>query len=97
MPKEVRGNISFSRKVLSMKRHGFPYRCSGEPCFSVYAFFLCAMLAFNIVPIFDPTCGIVLNIFPNLSVIVLIADHMLVIGTLPELYAASAVCKAFEC
>ena len=54
------------------------------------------MFAFDIVPIFDPMCGIFLNIFPNLSVIVLIADHMLVIGTLPELYAASAVCKAFE-
>ncbi len=54
------------------------------------------MFGFDIVPIFDPTHGIVFNIFPNLSVIVLVANYMLMVGTLPELYAASAVCKAFE-
>lgn len=82
--------------MLSMKRHGFPFTRSGEPCLSVYALFLCAMFAFDIVPIFDPTCGIVDDIFPNLLIIFLVSDHMLMISALPELYAASAVCKAFE-
>ena len=54
------------------------------------------MFAFDIVPIFDPTCGIILNVVPNQPKVLLIADDMLVISALPELYAASAVCKAFE-
>ena len=70
--------------MLSMKRHGFPFTRSGEPCLSVYALFLCAMFAFDIVPIFDPTCGIIDDIFPNLLIIFLVSDHMLVIGFLPK-------------
>ena len=54
------------------------------------------MFVFGIVPILDPTCGIVFDIVPDLSVIVLVSDHMLMVGALPELYAASAVYKASE-
>ena len=83
--------------MMSMKRHGFPFTRSGEPCLSVYALFLCAMFAFDIVPIFDPTCGIILNVVPDLPKVLLIADDMFVISALPELHATSPVCKAFEC
>ena len=82
--------------MLSMKRHGFPFTRSGEPCLSVYALFLCAMFAFDIVPIFDPTCGIVDDIFPNLLIIFLVSDHMLVIGFLPKSRSGPHRCPPFH-
>ena len=49
-----------------------------------------------VIPILCPFDGIVFNVFPDLAVIVFVADDMLVVGTLPELCAAPAICKALE-
>ena len=54
------------------------------------------MFAFDIVPIFDPARGVVLDVFPNLPIVRLAADHVLVIGALPEFpcqaLLAAAIC-----
>ena len=42
------------------------------------------MFAFDIVPIFDPACRIVFDIFPDLPIIRFIADDVLVVGSLPQ-------------
>ena len=54
------------------------------------------MRRIHIIPIFRPLGRVCVDILPDLSVIFFIADHMLVIRALPKLYAASAVCKAFQ-
>lgn len=70
--------------MLSMRRHGFPYSCSGEPCCSFYGVFIRAMLASDIVPILSPFCRIVFDILPDLAVIVLVADDVFKISPLPK-------------
>ena len=47
-------------------------------------------------PILGPFRGIVLDAAADFKIILLIADHMLVTGALPELYAAFAIRKALE-
>ena len=48
-------------------------------------------------PILGPFRGIALDVAADFKKILLIADHMLVVGTLPEQRTAFAVCKALEC
>ena len=40
--------------------------------------------------IYDPFSWIILNIFPHLVIILLIADHMVIIGTLEQLFSLLA-------
>ena len=47
-------------------------------------------------PILGPFRGIALDVAADFKKILLIADHMLVTGTLPKPHTAFAVCKALK-
>ena len=44
-----------------------------------------------------PFSWIVIDVFPNLVIILLVADHMIVISGLPDVLAVFLVAKPFEC
>ena len=47
-------------------------------------------------PILGPFRGIALDVVPYFVIISLVADHMLVVGTLPKPHTAFAIRKALE-
>ena len=72
-----------SGTILTCKSLSTFYRVSvlharENRAFLVYAFFHCAIRAFNKVPILRPSGGIRIDVFPYFTVVVFIADHMLV-------------------
>ena len=52
---------------------------------------------FPVISVLRPFGGVRVNIFPDLAVVLLAPDHVLVVGALPERGAASFVRKAFHC
>ena len=44
-----------------------------------------------------PFSWIVIDVFPNLVIILLVSDHMIVISGLPDVLAVFLVAKPFEC
>ena len=45
----------------------------------------------------NPFFRVVFNIFPNLIIIVLVANYMVVISLLPNIFAVFFVAKPFKC
>ena len=45
----------------------------------------------------DPFAWVIFDVFPNLVIILLIADHMVIIPGLPDILAVFLVAKPFEC
>ena len=53
--------------------------------------------SFKMLLLHNPLLGIDFNVFPNLIIILLIADHMVIIPGLPDILAVFLVAKPFEC
>ncbi len=58
---------------------------------------MCFLILFIFSVLHEPFPGIIFNILPNFIIILLIADHMVIIPALPDIFAVFLVAKPFEC
>ena len=51
---------------------------------------------FRFTVLHGPFSGIIINIFPNIIIILLISDHMVIIGSLPDILTVFLIAKPLE-